>query len=155
MSTVARLHEVVASGQLAKKIFANVEGIDLSDEVRDRLTAFAKRRTAGLGELTTTISPVSNADFYRALAAFWLELRFEWQRHNLVSNYHAIRTGGCHVASFMLAAAASSVLACIEQHLSDEDRALMDGFAAELISGTHLALAQRLDPPNATAEYAA
>jgi hypothetical protein len=155
MIAAMRLHDLVASGDFSRRIFATVEGVSLSDAVRVRVSTFAARRVAGLGELTATISPVCRVDFYRALAAFWLELRFEWQRHNLVSNYHTIRTGECHMAAFVLAAASSCVLACIEEHLEAVDRALMDEFAAELIGGTHDALTARFQQAQARASHVA
>jgi len=145
MSAYTRLRAAAASGQLRADILATMDGLDLPEPVRARIEAYCERRTAGLMNLSETIKSPDEDDFYRSLAALWLELRFEWQRHNLVSNYIAVRTGGCDLGSFVLAAASSGVLRFIEEHLDPTDREIMDEFAAELIGGTHHTLRARLD----------
>lgn len=62
--------------------------------------------------------PEDEPELYRSLAALWLELRFEWQRHNLVANYGTIRTGECPPLVLVRASSASYVLQRIESLLA-------------------------------------
>jgi len=57
---------------------------------------------------------------YRSLAIVWLELRFEWQRHNLVADFDTSRTGGTELAVLVRASAASYLLQRIEVLLERE-----------------------------------
>ena len=139
MKNTTDLRKVLLSTTFIDRIVGVADGMDISPALRKRLVAYAQRRRAGLLAVEAMISPVDSIDFYRALALFWLELRFEWQRNDLVANYNAFRSVYGDAAAPLFAAAASRVLEVIEEHLEDADRDRMADFAAELVAGTHQA----------------
>jgi len=139
MKNTSDLRKILLSTTFVDQIVGVADGMAVSADLRKRLVAYAQRRRAGLLAVEAMISPVDSVDYYRALALFWLELRFEWQRNDLVTNYNAFRSSHSDAAAPLFAAASSRVLEVIEEHLDDEDRDRMADFAAELVAGTHKA----------------
>lgn len=77
--------------------------------------------------------PEDEAELYRSLAALWLELRFQWQRHNLVANYDTMLKGTCEPLVLARASAASYMLGRIENLLAQEHRDRLSDTAVELL----------------------
>ncbi|WP_373064357.1 hypothetical protein [Gemmatimonas sp.] len=77
--------------------------------------------------------PEDEAELYRSLAALWLEMRFQWQRHNLVANYDTMLKGTCEPLVLARASAASYILGRIEGLLSQDHRDRLSDTAVELL----------------------
>jgi hypothetical protein len=98
---------------------AITDSVELDGLQREQVIVYATRLCADLHSLAQAMEePEDEAELYRAVAAIWLELRFEWQRHNLVANYQTIRTGECPAALLARASAASYLLQRIEMLLA-------------------------------------
>jgi len=139
MKNTPDLRKILLSASFVERVVSVADGMAISADMRKRLVAYAQRRRAGLLAVEGMIGPIDSVDFYRALALLWLELRFEWQRNDLVANYNAVRSSHDDVTAPLFAAASSRVLEIIEEHLEDTDRERMADFAAELAAGTHQA----------------
>jgi hypothetical protein len=117
---------------LARGAAAAVATDDIS-----RLSAYAARRRGAILDVCQALGAEGDEDdFYRTLAAVWLELRFEWQRHSLVSNYGTVRHGHSAPLSLALASASSALMAQVEALLDAEALARLGEFAAQLIENT-------------------
>jgi hypothetical protein len=139
MKNTTDLRKILLSTTFVERVVSVADGMAVSADLRKRLVTYAQRRRAGLLAVEGMIGPIDSVDFYRALALLWLELRFEWQRNDLVANYNAFRSTHSDPAAPLFAAASSRVLEIIEEHLDDADRERMADFAAELAAGTHQA----------------
>ena len=110
------------------------ESVDLSTEDRDGLVVDAATLSAQILALAASLQdPEDEPDLYRSLAALWLELRFAWQRHNMVANYDTIRTGTCAPIVLARASMASYVLLRIEALLAQEHLDKLGDTAVELL----------------------
>lgn len=89
---------------------------------------------AQIGSLADAMSdPADEGELYRSLAALWLELRFQWQRHNLVANYDTMLKGSCAPIVLVRASAASYMLDRIESLLATEHRERLGDSAVEML----------------------
>lgn len=117
---------------------------DSSRSIADEVHLSAEQRELVLAEeieLCNQIESLASAlpaaedepELYRSLAALWLELRFQWQRHNLVVNYDTVLKGGCSPLVVMRASAASRMLERIEQLLAEDHREKLSDAAVEVL----------------------
>lgn len=104
----------------------NAERTILADEAKTRAAAFRSLALA-LPEID------DEEELYPALAAAWLELRFEWQRHNLVANYATVRDGSCDQMIMARAGLVSGTLALLEGLLDDIDRERLMNVAVSML----------------------
>ncbi len=120
-----RVGELV--GQVATAIALDAEGVrQLQEEaasVGDSLRTLA----------ATLADPEDEAELYPSLAAAWLELRFEWQRHNLIANYQTVRDGVSPPLVMAKASLVSGILAEIEELLEEEHRHQLMSSAVTLL----------------------
>ncbi len=65
-------------------------------------------------------TPGDEPALYRCLAIVWLELRFEWQRHNLVAGYDTAHRGNTELTVLVRASVATYMLQRIEMLLQRE-----------------------------------
>ena len=95
-------------------------------------------------------APEDREEFILSLAAFWLELRFEWERHNRVANYTVVRTGG-DADAVMLARAAlcSGLLAVIEEIVPEHDVDALGRAAVALLDRAREELGEGRSPSSA------
>jgi hypothetical protein len=77
--------------------------------------------------------PADEPELYRSLAIVWLELRFEWQRHNLVANFDTSRTGSTELAVLVRASASAYLLQRLEVLLEREQLERLVSTAMEVI----------------------
>ena len=66
-------------------------------------------------------APDDEPSLYRSLAIVWLELRFEWQRHNLVASYDTAHSGNTELSVLVRASVATYLLQRIEMLLQPEE----------------------------------
>lgn len=110
------------------------ESVDLSAEERDSLVADAASLSAQILALASSLQdPDDEPDLYRSLAALWLEMRFAWQRQNMVANYDTIRTGTCEPIVLARASTASYFLLRLEALLAREHLDKLGDTAVELL----------------------
>jgi hypothetical protein len=95
----------------------------------DALRLCAELRTFALA----MSGAADEAELYRSLAIVWLELRFEWQRHNLVANYDTSRTGATELAVLVRASSATYLIQRIEVLLEREQLERLVATAMEII----------------------
>jgi len=114
--------------KLAKQLLAVTDAYDVATALRELSGAVSLRETERAGieddalRLCAELRVFANAmrseddevELYRSLAIVWLELRFEWQRHNLVANYDSKHTGATDIAVLVRASAAAYLLQRIE-----------------------------------------
>jgi len=138
MVSASRLAALVRDPEFADTVLAHGAAAAVSPEDMSRLTAYASRRRSAILDVCDALGAEGDEDdFYRTLAAVWLELRFEWQRYNLVSNYGTVRHGFSSPLPLALASASSALMAQVESLLDDAALARLAEFAAQLIEGTH------------------
>jgi hypothetical protein len=98
-----------------------------------------------LRTLAQTLSdPEDEAELYPSLAAAWLELRFEWQRYNLIANYQTVRDGSCPPLVLARASLVSGILAQVEELLEEEHRQQLMSSAVGLLDELRADVEQRL-----------
>jgi hypothetical protein len=109
------------------------EGLALPDGSLSDLRLYAKERSAGIQTLAEALGqPEDEPELYTTIASLWLELRFEWQRHNEVMNYAAVReTPLPQVASH--GSVCSAILERLENLLLPHYRDKLDDQAIRLL----------------------
>ncbi len=116
----------------AHEVAASV-GLDVRDTAL--LRDYAAARVAAIRDLATAMpEPDDEIELYRTLAAFWLEMRFEWQRNNEVMNYQTVLRGTAEPRVTAEGAVGSFVLARLETLLDAAHLELLSRYALELLS---------------------
>lgn len=109
--------------------------IEADASVRTELHDYAHARLAGIRALAASLDdPDDQLELYRTMAAFWLELRFEWQRHNEVMNYQVAQRGRADGRVVATASIGSAILARIESLLAESHLQLLASYALELLA---------------------
>lgn len=105
---------------------------------RETLCDYVRRRREGVVALAAALTtPEDEPELVRLLAAAWLELRFEWERYNNVSNYQLFHSGRDAEPEVMAAGATvSGMLVWIEE--------VVPASAVELMSAATLDLLDRI-----------
>ncbi len=88
-----------------------------------------KREILELAEFMTEAE--MEEDLYRALAAAWLELRFEWARYNQILQYQAYYGRELDQGVFYKSSLCSHLLGIVEKFLDRRDRELLLEFVEE------------------------
>jgi hypothetical protein len=135
MDTLSAQLLQVADVDVVGSVTGNIaESVELSAAERDGLITDARTLCAQISDLATALHEDEDEhDLYTSLAALWLELRFVWQRHNLVANYNTMRSGTCAPLVLARASVASFVLQRIEQLLDQTHRDRLGDSAVELL----------------------
>jgi hypothetical protein len=121
--------------------------VGLAAADRQRLLDNALETSRAVRDLANALSePDDEEELYRVIAALWLQLRFEWQRHNDVMNYAAV------VNSPLPAVAAegcigSALLEQLESLLLPEHLAAMSGYAIDLLKVIGRGQSESIDTP--------
>jgi hypothetical protein len=112
-----------------------VSGLDLCDADLAELRLYAEDRSWAIQVLAQAlVTPEDEPELYPTIAALWLELRFDWQRHNDVMNYAATRTRPLpRVVGH--GAVSSAILARLEDLLLPEHRDQLAEHAIRLLQG--------------------
>ncbi len=135
MSSLAKLLVDVADPTVIVMVVRNItETVELPPEQTAAVVGEARAVCEQLRALAASLEdPEDEPDLYRSLAAVWLELRFAWQRHNLVANYDTMRTGSCAPIVLARASTASYMLQRIEMLLSADHRDRLGDTAVQLL----------------------
>jgi hypothetical protein len=113
---------------------AIVEAVPLSPDQPELVLAESRELCAQIASLPRTLpTPEDKPESYRSLAALWLELRFQWQRHNLVANYDTVVKGERSPLVPVRASAASFMLQRIERLLPEAHRDRLRDAAVEVL----------------------
>ncbi len=125
---------------VADPIVVRIAATSIADEVslgeaeRDDVVNTSLSLCTQIASLASAMSdPEDETELYRSLAALWLELRFQWQRHNLVANYDTMLKGGCAPIVLARASSASYMLNRIESLLIEEHRFKLGDSAVEML----------------------
>lgn len=125
---------------VADPIVVRIAATSIADEVslgeaeRDDVVNTSLSLCTQIASLASAMSdPEDETELYRSLAALWLELRFQWQRHNLVANYDTMLKGGCAPIVLARASSASYMLNRIESLLVEEHRFKLGDSAVEML----------------------
>lgn len=133
-SLASQLAHIADQTIISSDIRAITQSIDLSADASEQVVADSLRLCADISALADAMNEAEDeAELYRSLAALWLELRFEWQRHNLVANYETIRSGTCPPMVLVRASATSYVLQRIETLLAREHLDRLGDSAVDLL----------------------
>jgi hypothetical protein len=123
--------DLVVVGSVTRNI---AESIELPAAERDALIVDAETLCVQITDLAHALHEDEDEhDLYTSLAALWLELRFVWQRHNLVANYNTMRAGTCAPIVLARASVASFVLQRIEQLLDRQHLDKLGDSAVQLL----------------------
>jgi hypothetical protein len=122
-------------GKIDEMMASAVASLNLSALELGDLSLYAQERSAAIRTLAQALGqPENEAELYPAIAAFWLELRFDWQRHNEVMNYASARMMELpRVAGH--GAVCSAILGRLEDLLLPEHRDQLAGHAIRLLEG--------------------
>ena len=130
----AQLLQVADSSIVDSACRTITETVELTAAERAIVLTEVSRLCAQMVELSTALADIEDEpDLYRSLAALWLELRFTWQRHNLVANYNTIRTGTCSPMVLVRASVASYLLDRMESLLERDHRDQLGDTAVQLL----------------------
>lgn len=133
-SLASQLAHIADLTIIGADIRAITQSIDLSPDASEQVVADSLRLCADIGALADAMYEAEDeSELYRSLAALWLELRFEWQRHNLVANYETIRAGNCPPMILVRASATSYVLQRLETLLTREHLDRLSDSAVDLL----------------------
>lgn len=111
-----------------------IDQVRLSDDQRAQILAEWRELCTQIESLARAMPETEDEpELYRSLAALWLELRFQWQRHNLVANYDTVQRGECAPIVLVRASAAAGMLQRIEQLLTPAHRDRLGDSAIELL----------------------
>lgn len=136
------LHESLATGlmmvadadDLARQAREAAANAGLSQFDGANLVQLALERSAAILDLARSLSQSGDEEeLYRAIASFWLQLRFEWQRHNDVMGYGDVN--GIH--SSVLAAegwVGSYLLDRLERLLRPEHIEGLSNYSLDMLS---------------------
>lgn len=135
MPTLAEQLLVVASPDtVAESVRSITDEVALPPAEAEEVQRNAHALALQIQDLAEAMSaPEDETELYRSLAALWLELRFQWQRHNLVANYDTMLKGGCAPIVLARASAASYLLYRIESLLAEEHREKLGDSAVEML----------------------
>jgi len=113
-------------------------GLDPQDTAL--LRTYSVARVAAIRDLATAMpEPDDEIELYRTLAAFWLELRFEWQRNNEVMNYQTVLRGSAEPRVIAEGSVGSFVLSRIETLLDPSHLDMLARYALELLANERAA----------------
>lgn len=130
----AQLHTVADARDVANALRELSGAVNLREADRAGIEDDALRLCAELRSFASAMCGLEDEpELYRSLAIVWLELRFEWQRHNLVANYDTTRTGSTEIAVLVRASAATYLLQRIEVLLEREQLDRLVATATEII----------------------
>ncbi len=101
---------------------------------KTELAAYAASRLADVRDLAAHLgAPEDGAELYRTMAALWLELRFEWQRHNDVIGYQIAHTGVASPRAIGYGTVSSMILQRIESLVAPADLEVLTQYALDLL----------------------
>jgi len=113
-------------------------GLDPQDTAL--LRTYSVARVAAIRDLANAMSePDDEIELYRTLAAFWLELRFEWQRNNEVMNYQTVLRGTAEPRVIAEGSVGSFMLSRIETLLDPAHLDMLARYALELLASERAA----------------
>jgi len=99
------------------------------------LRAYTVARVAAIRDLAAAMPEADDEiELYRTLAAFWLELRFEWQRNNEVMNYQTVLRGSSEPRVVAEGSVGSFMLSRFETLLDPAHLDLLARYALELLA---------------------
>jgi len=104
------------------------------------LRSYATARVAAIHDLAAAMPEAEDEiELYRTLAAYWLELRFEWQRNNEVMNYQTVLRGSAEPRVIAEGSVGSFMLSRIETLLDPAHLELLAQYALELLANERAA----------------
>ena len=99
------------------------------------LRTYTAARVTAIRDLASAMpEPDDEIELYRTLAAYWLELRFEWQRNNEVMNYQTVLRGTAEPRVIAEGSVGSFLLSRIETLLDPAHLELLSRYAVELLA---------------------
>lgn len=135
MPTLAEQLSLVADQDAVRiAVHSIIDEVALGEVERADVSSTTLSLCTQIASLASAMSdPDDETELYRSLAALWLELRFQWQRHNLVANYDTMLKGSCAPIVLARASAASYMLDRIESLLVAEHREKLGDSAVEML----------------------
>jgi hypothetical protein len=138
-----RLLRIADSNTVATDTRAFLSNVKIFDESRTIVLHEAQYMADQIRSLADAMSqPEDVEELYGALAALWLELRLQWQRHNDVVNYDLMRHGEAKPIEFVRVSLSSYYFQRIEsvlqpdqvQRLSDKALSIIEGLRMDILS---------------------
>lgn len=111
----------------ARKLLADTFEAPIVDE----MSTYAMGKGELVAELALALGePDDEEELYRTITDLWLELKFEWARHNQVMNYQLIRRGEADPRVMARGGVCSHVIMALESLLRPRDIAGLTSLVA-------------------------
>jgi hypothetical protein len=143
-----RLSRIADSNAVSTATSGFLSNVKISDQARTIVLHEAQYTADQIRALADAMSEPDDVDeLYAALAALWLELRLQWQRHNDVANYALMRHGEAKPIDLVRGSLSSYYFQRIEsllqpdqvQRLSDKALSIIEGLRQDIVSPAEVA----------------
>lgn len=118
-SLTERLQRIADASTVSADAAVFVNTVSISDADRTMALHEVEYTAAQIRSLAEAMAaPEDEEELYSGLAALWLELRLQWQRHNDVANYDLMRHGEARPIDLVRGSITSYLFERIESLLS-------------------------------------
>ena len=118
-SLTERLRRIADANTVSADSAVFVNSVSISDADRTMALHEIEYTAAQIRHLADAMNaPEDEEELYSGLAALWLELRLQWQRHNDVANYDLMRHGEAKSIDLVRGSMTSYLFERIESLLS-------------------------------------
>ena len=122
--TQSNLAQQLTKAVNTESVVATVREI-FEDFDEKQVTAFARfavEKAEHVAELATALPDEEDEqDLYRSISQLWLELKFEWDRHNQVMNYQILKGDAPDPHVQARGCVVSAVISSLESLMREED----------------------------------
>ncbi|MBL6720509.1 MAG: hypothetical protein ISQ08_03770 [Planctomycetes bacterium] len=109
----------------------NLLADSFSEPIVEEMSAYATGKGDLVAELVDALGEAGDEEeLYRTITDLWLELKFEWARHNQVMNYQLIRKGEADPRVMARGGVCSHVIMALESLLRPRDIAGLTSLVA-------------------------
>lgn len=109
----------------------NLLADSFSEPIVEEMSVYAHGKGDLVAELVDALGePGDEEELYRTVTDLWLELKFEWARHNQVMNYQLIRKGEADPRVMARGGVCSHVIMALESLLRPRDIAGLTSLVA-------------------------
>jgi hypothetical protein len=136
---VDRLLVIADDSVIQPAIDALLRDVDLDAATEAIVREYATGRLTAIRALADAMPEAEDEiELYRTVAAYWLELRFEWQRNNETMNYQTVLKGHPDPRVTAEGAIGSYMLSRLEECLDPSHLELLARYALTLLQDVHV-----------------
>lgn len=136
---VERLRVVADDTVIHPAVDALLRDVPLDAGTEATVREYAQGRVTAIRDLADAMPEADDeVELYRTVAAYWLELRFEWQRNNETMNYQTVMRGRPDPRVMAEGAIGSFMLSRLEVCLDPSHLDLLARYALSLLNEMHV-----------------